>query len=68
MLIDKMSPESELELREKFGYSDEDIDLVKKSRDYANQAWLYSKMADDLRAKAAHAAWHRMHPEGLGKK
>jgi hypothetical protein len=31
------------------------------------QAWLYAKMADDLRAKASKSRYLREHPEAKGK-
>lgn len=45
----------EADLRENHGYNDEEIALV-------NRAAETRKAAEELRAMAAHSAWHRQHP------
>lgn len=47
-----ITDEEEAELREKWGYNDSEIDLVNKSAQT-------HKMAEDMRATAAHSALQR---------
>ncbi len=55
--VNMLGEEEERELRETYGYTDIEIEMV-------SEAHRYAKMADSLRADAAQDAYKRRHPNG----